>query len=656
MKRKSNLLATLGLLLVATSLSALTPDEWRNRQPFEIDRAGPIKFALPAAALDTAQADLRDLRIIDAGGKETPYLLLQQPTAVAGRKFPARKFRAELSDDATTVLIETGTTQPLELVELETSARSFIKPVLVEFSDDGETWHRFDNHVPIFRQDEAAKTAILLAQSSTAYIRLTISDEQSRPIAITGASLQSASTRPEPAEPLAIRIVRTEEFTGETVVILDLGAAHLSLASLDISADDPLFARNVSITTRELRDGQFSERPLARGTIYRIDLDASNTANDPHVLVNTSIPTRELLVHIENGDSPALQIRGIQARFNPIFMVVAPIAPGRFEILTGNTQSSSPRYDLAALGNQLGQLPVATVRIGESTTNSSYRQADPLAGLALEGAVLDTSAWAHQRAVNTTKPGVQQIELDLHALANARADLADLRLIQAGKQLPYLIEHTGLCRDMLYTPVELPDPKRPSVSRWKFPIPNPGTPVSKLIISSPTKLFDRSLRVYEVLQNQVGETYEHTLASKPWLRTLSEKPQPLAIALTDRLQTKSLWIETDNGDNPPLKLDRLQAFVPVIRLICKTDGGDPIDLVYGNSAASAPRYDLSLVSNALLNSSRSPATLGSVQTVTPSSNLLQGAHSGVIFWAVLALVVVLLLIIVAKLLPKPGSK
>jgi hypothetical protein len=257
MKRKSNLLAVFGLLLATTSLYALNQDEWKFRQSLEIDRAGPIKFALPTPALDTAQADLRDLRIIDAAGKETPYLL-QQPAAVSERRFPAKKFRAELTDNTTTVLIETGTAQPLERVELETNARSFIKPVLVEFSDDGETWHRFDNNVPIFRQDGAAKTAILLAQSSTAYIRLTVSDEQSRPIAITGASLQSATTRPEPAEPLAIQIVRTEEFTGETVVTLDLGAAHLSLASLDISADDPLFARNVSLTTRELRDGQFS--------------------------------------------------------------------------------------------------------------------------------------------------------------------------------------------------------------------------------------------------------------------------------------------------------------------------------------------------------------------------------------------------------------
>ena len=655
MKRKINLLALLGFLLAAASLQALTPDEWKYRQSLEIDKIGPIKFSLPPATLDVAQPDLRDLRVIDATGKEIPYLLLK-PAANVGKEFAPTSFRAELSNRTTILTIETGSTQPLDFVDLETSAKNFIKPVQIELSADGETWRSFDRNIPIFRQEGAAKTTVSLGQQTAAFVRLTVSDERDRPIAITGAKLQSATTVTTLAEPFVPRILSTEEFTGETVITLDLGAAHLSLASLEISADDTLYARNVTVAVRELHNGQIGERLLARGSIFQIDFDTYTSAVGQQVAINADIPARELLVHIENGDSPTLRIREIRANRTPIHTVIAPSAPGRFEILTGNTQATTPHYDLAPLSTELGQLQPTAVRISALTTNAAYRQADPLAGLPLEGATLDISPWKHQRTVNATKHGVQQIELDLHALANTQTDLADIRLMQTGKQMPYVVERTGLSRDLIFSPVEVSDPKHPSVTRWKFPLSQAGLPLSQLVIHSPTKLFERSIRFYEILKNQQGEPYEHDIATKSWTRTPNEKSQPLVINLSERMQTNFLWLETDNGDNPPLKLERLQAFFPVIRLLCKTIDDEPVDMIYGNSAATIPHYDVSLIASQLLNADRIPATLGTVQTVVPTTNMLQGANGGVLLWIVLAIVVILLLVVIAKLLPKPHSK
>jgi len=51
------------------------------------------------------------------------------------------------------------------------------------------------------------------------------------------------------------------------------------------------------------------------------------------------------------------------------------------------------------------------------------------------------------------KAGVQEVDLDLHVLANADASFRDLRLMRDGKQQPYLIERTsitsGRCRSFL---------------------------------------------------------------------------------------------------------------------------------------------------------------------------------------------------------------
>jgi hypothetical protein len=654
MKRKSNLLATLGLLLVAASLHALTPDEWKYRQPLELDARGPIKFSLPPSTLDLAQPDLRDLRITSADGKEVPYLLIR-PTAETGRAFTAKDFQVELTNKSTILTLTTGTNQPLESVELATGAPAFLKATRIELSSDGQRWETLANGVPIFRQDGVAKTIISLARRPSAFVRLTLNDERSRPIVISGATLQIALDRPAPTEPLTPRIVRNEEFAGETVVTLDIGAAHLSLSSLEFIAEDPLFTRTISIAVRELRDDRIVEHQLARGTIYRIALEGLAPAAGLTVPIETFVPGRELIIHIENGDSPPLRIHEIHARRNPVYAVIAPTISGQLEILAGNSRANAARYDLAALSSELNRLPLTSVRIGQTITNPAYRETDPLAELTLEGAPLDTAPWKHRRSVAISTPGVQQIELDLPVLAAAQDDFSDLRLIQSGKQVPYISERTGLSRDLNLAPVAAPDSQRPSVSRWKFILPHSGLPLTRINLNTSTRLFNRSIHIYETPADARGETYQRTLASTSWTRTPDDKPQSLSLTLSEHLLTDTLWIETDNGDNPPIALERVQAFYPVIRLICKTTSPQLVELIYGNKSVATPRYDVSLIAGQLLVAERHPASLGSDQTTSSGSNLLKGAHGGVLFWAVLAIVVILLLVVVAKLLPKPNK-
>jgi len=434
---------------------------------------------------------------------------------------------------------------------------------------------------------------------------------------------------------------------------MDTGAAHLSLSALEVGAEDALFTRNVFLAVRELRDGQATERPLARGTIYRLALEGLAPVAGLSLPVNAAVPGRELIVHIENGDSPPLRIREIRARRNPVHAIVAPTAPGQLEILSGNPIATTPHYDLAALSTELNRLPVTAVPIGEITINTAYHQADPLAGLTFEGAALDTALWKFHRTIDISGPGVQQIELDLSALASTQADLSDLRLIQAGKQLPYIFERTSLSRDLTLAPVAVPDTKRPTVSRWKISLPQTNLPLTRLNLSSSTRLFDRRIHVYETPSDGRGESYERAVTSADWTHTPDDNSGTLSLTLSNRLLSDTLWLETDNGDNLPITLDRVQAFYPVIRLLCKTTTPEAVELVYGNASASSPRYDIGLIADQLLTAERHPAALGATVAAATTSSLLQGVHGGALFWAVLALVVVLLLVVVAKLLPKP---
>jgi hypothetical protein len=99
----------------------------------------------------------------------------------------------------------------------------------------------------------------------------------------------------------------------------------------------------------------------------------------------------------------------------------------------------------------------------------------------------------------------------------------------------------------------------------------------------------------------------------------------------------------------------VQAVYPVVRLVFKVADTDGFALAYGNPSVNGPTYDLGLVAGRLLTSSRATAHLGADQPEEASRNPFAGMNGGYVFWGALALVVVVLLAIVAKLLPKPAA-
>jgi hypothetical protein len=251
--------------------------------------------------------------------------------------------------------------------------------------------------------------------------------------------------------------------------------------------------------------------------------------------------------------------------------------------------------------------------------------------------------------------GVQQLELDLDVLAGAQPGLADLRLVREGAQLPYLLERPALSRSTVVVFTAVNNPKRPALSRWEIQLPRAGLPLTRLTLESPTALFQRHLRVLEMVMDENGTATERTLAEADWSKTPG-RARTLPLNLLSSPATAQLLLETDNGDNPPLALGSVLATYPVARLLFKTTPG-PLALYYGNREAAAPRYDLALVAGQILLAEKSVAEPGAEEIARNegwSFHVLAGAKGGILFWGALALVVVGLLVVVAKLLPKPN--
>jgi hypothetical protein len=274
-----------------------------------------------------------------------------------------------------------------------------------------------------------------------------------------------------------------------------------------------------------------------------------------------------------------------------------------------------------------------------------------------QGSPLDISAWAYRKPVTITRPGVQQLEMDPEVLSRAQPAFADLRLLHEGNQISYVLERTTLQRALTPQVTATNDAHNPRVGRWIIKLPQPNLPVSRLTCSAKTSLFQRELTAYENVRDERGGTFQHVLGRGSWTRTSSWWKKDFSLAFDGPPQSDTIILETDNGDNRPIELENFQLFYPATRILFKANSGDKLFLYYGNPSVNSPRYDLSLVAGDLLAASKSDASLGGEEQMKKSwqSELEKAGKGGVVFWAVLGLVVAALLLVIAKLLPKSGT-
>ena len=645
----------------ATLNATLTPTEWQHRQAFNVATPGLVRVSPTAASFDSAGPQQQDFRVVDPAGNEIAFLA-DSPAVPIDRVLAPASFSAKLETDATRLVIATGTKAALASISLQTPAPFFVRAASVEISDDGTQWTLLDQGLPVFRQWGAEKVDLPLNGHAAAYVRVTIEERHDSPLLFTGAGL-NIKAAPAPAlVDVGAQIARREEFAGETVLTLALEAQHVPLAALDLSAGDPLFMRRVTVSVREVNGAVSSERIVGSGTIYRVALDGSPARSQLEIPLHFTPLTREVLLHIQNGDSPPLSVDRVTAKRRDLHLSFAAQTAGTYLLLSGNPQATAPHYDLAAFADDLHVANAAEVIPGAVESMPGYHPRESLGSAAvpdvpLTGAPIDTKDWTRRKPITLSRAGIQELELTPAILAKTQTDFADLRLLHDGNQIPYVVEQPALARALSITPLSSPDPTHASVSVWQLHLPQKGFPLRRLVLSSPTPLFQREFRIFEKIANNEGGVYELTLASGEWHRTPDPgAPESRVLEIPQRTRTDTLWIETDNGDNPPLTLAPVQVVYPVVRLIFKTESTNGFALAYGNPAANAPRYDLSLVAAKLLTSPRNVASADASEAEsTGATRPFAGLNGGYVFWIALGLVVVVLLAVVAKLLPKPPA-
>jgi hypothetical protein len=222
--------------------------------------------------------------------------------------------------------------------------------------------------------------------------------------------------------------------------------------------------------------------------------------------------------------------------------------------------------------------------------------------------------------------------------------------------VPFLVERAGFTRALSPEVSRGDHPKRPRLSRWILRLPQARLPVTQLSCETKATLFQREARVSEEVADNRGERHQRMLGSASWLRKPDNPSARLSVAVTAPPQTDTLWLEIDNGDNPALALERFQVAMPVVRLLFKAPPGESLSLCYGYGKVLAPNYDLDLVAPQLLAAAKSEATLADADPAGPAQRRPTNRTLLLVFFGVLGLVVIGLVMVIMRLLPKPAGE
>src|SRR5205823_2794549 len=205
---------------------------------------------------------------------------------------------------------------------------------------------------------------------------------ETRLLIATGTDLTIAGiTLETPAGASFIKSVRVEGSSdqknlrtltsGDPVFSMGNGAAKPRIASIRSGTSEPVFTRTITVAAPELSEEKLHEQTLSSGVLYRVDLNVKIEAR-LDVPIEKQIYGRELVLLIDNGDSPPLLISEVRADRRMTRLLFFAPAAGSYSLLSGNSQCDPPRYDLSQLGDQLRRAVATEGRVSRPVLNHGY--------------------------------------------------------------------------------------------------------------------------------------------------------------------------------------------------------------------------------------------------------------------------------------------
>jgi len=636
--------------------------------------AGLHRLELSAEVIGACRADLADLRILAADGREIPYIVDNpEPVSVTTTvSYEARlevisaKRSRETVDEQVTMYREHFVLDlpdlPAEVpawdLILAVARAEFVSrldvvaigpggrrtPIITggsAFRLPSSAAERLRFSIPV---RDAARLEVSLESEDPGYLRPRFSVESSRFLPELGSAQVD----------LVIREVLSEIDTTEIVVDRPRGLVPRRLA---ISTSTDTFHRRITVWD----EGPGADpKPLGVSSVLRV------AARAPVEVLEIPLrPPRgdRLRLVIENQDSPALQNVGFTALLpRPVLVFSLPEGSAPATLYFGGGRARRPRYDLAALDPQ-HRLPVygeaaeqalavldpalaGAATLGRAQRNPGYDASPVLAFAMHPGAGIDERQYQHRRRLDVapSAEGLSRLPLEPADLAVLRADLADLRIVDdAGRQWAYLRRDRAR---RVFSALEITGHRRDDrISKYELTIPTGALVIDRLDLEAEAPYFDRDF----TLRGRLDDGTDRELARGRLVRRAGD-PRPSTIVV-ERQRVTRLELEVEDGDDAPLTFRRVEARSSAPDLYVAATAGE-YHLLLGFPEAEAPVYELERVRSTILAVGASEVVRGELESNPAFSAASRLAGSGTaqkfLLWAVLGLAVIVLVVMTLR--------
>ena len=594
---------------------------FRSQADVFVDGNGLSRLELPPDVIAACRPDLSDLRIIDAAGKEVPYLIdsrkgvetevevrqrvtpellevkrqtIERPTGP-----PLRRETYELSPPE-----ERSQTGTWDLV-IESRRSRFVRRVEVSATAQDGGLVKLVENGSLFRLSNPAQEKTRLNVPDRAAGRLVVTLEGEDGFFLEPAfRLETSQTVLRERAVVELREISRQELDRKTIVEL---ARPRGLVPDVIQVSSETLSFNRSVEIRDEGPGA-SNSAVGRGIVFRFP--ALATVEDLEVAVSAARGDR-LRIEIDNGDSPALEELTFRAVVRRPALLFTLEGRGAAEpsgtLFFGGGRAYRPRYDLQRLG---GSIPAGeqtasgesepfhvAARLGDVSANERF-DASPILSFAMRpGAEIEARGYTHRRELHATpsEEGLIRVQLGLEDLAHAREDLADLRIIDdQSRQRAYLLERQAGSSRM---PLKLAGTEsKDGESIYQLDLPTVPAKIDELALETSLPFFDRGYRLVAKLQSERGE--ESVPVAQGRLVRRAGEMRLLKILIQPR-RIDSLELIIEDGNDAPLTFERIEGGFPLPEVYFVAPEGD-YSLLVGNPEVTAPTYELERVRGIVL--------------------------------------------------------
>jgi hypothetical protein len=617
-------------------------------QPFRV-----TEVAASEGRVAVASGGASDLRLFDTANREVPYLLITPRVEAQWRA--ARLLHIAPTKLTSGFEADFETALPIDRLRIEGLPAPFLKRVQIEGSGDRAHWTLLVPDGTLFDlpNDGLELTALDLPAGSFRYIRLTWDDRASRRMPLprqVEVRVVSATRGPAPLR-TAVTVERRPSEPGKSRFRIRLPGAHLPIVAIELAVAGGNVLRTARITEGRLEGSTVVPTELGTATLRRSVRDGLAAAELRIPIVPPSESQLELSV--DDGNNPPLDVTGATAIFATLPFIFFESNGDTLVARFGDQRLAAPRYDLEAERDRVPSLSLAAARWG-AAREVAVAAGGGAAAMPTAGATIDPQQFRYARSIPAGGAGLATLPLDAAALAHGT--LADVRIATAdGHQVPFLVER--LAEPLAVTlpaPEHLTSGRDPSTrSRYRIRLPYAGLPASRLVVQTDARVFDREVEL-QMLPNAADDPRARsgpvTIAAAAWRHADPELPAPALTMELPALRVAELSLVIDEGDNAPLPLRGATLLLPAYRLRFFRDAQTPLTLLYGRSDISAPRYDLALLAPRLLGAPAQDV----VASAERETSDVTGVTPTIVFWCALALAVLALVVLIARLL-RPGG-